>query len=162
MTEKEITMTLFRRFLILTAIMVGISACSSTSIERTSDATVVSASTGDVYSESSLTSSSTVYFSYDNYNIDSIGSDKIKNLAAIVKKNDLNVRVEGHCDERGTREYNLALGEKRANAIAELLIINGVSRANIMTVSYGEEKPSSRGSNEKSWSKNRRALIKTF
>ena len=155
-------MTLHRRFLIFTAIVFGLSACTSTSIERTSDATAVSASTTNVYSESSLTSSSTVYFSYDNYNIDSIGSDKIKNLAAIVKKNGLNVRVEGHCDERGTREYNLALGERRANAIAELLIINGVSRANIMTVSYGEEKPSARGSNESSWSKNRRALIKTF
>ena len=155
-------MTLHRRFFILTAIMFGLSACTSTSIERTSDATAVSASTTNVYSESSLTSSSTVYFSYDNYNIDSIGSDKIKNLAAIVKMNGLNVRVEGHCDERGTREYNLALGERRANAIAELLIINGVSKANIMTVSYGEEKPSARGSNEKSWSKNRRALIKTF
>ena len=155
-------MTLHRRFLIFTAIVFGLSACTSTSIERTSDATAVSASTTNVYSESSLTSSSTVYFSYDNYNIDSIGSDKIKNLASIVKKNGLNVRVEGHCDERGTREYNLALGERRANAIAELLIINGVSRANIMTVSYGEEKPSARGSNESSWSKNRRALIKTF
>ncbi|MDC0028048.1 peptidoglycan-associated lipoprotein Pal [Gammaproteobacteria bacterium] len=155
-------MTLHRRFLILTIILFGLSACTSTSIERTSDATAVSASTTNVYSESSLTSSSTVYFSYDNYNIDSIASDKIKNLAAIVKKNGLNVRVEGHCDERGTREYNLALGERRANAIAELLIINGVSKANIMTVSYGEEKPSARGSNESSWSKNRRALIKTF
>ena len=155
-------MKLHRRFLIFTAIVFGLSACTSTSIERTSDATAISASTTNVYSESSLTSSSTVYFSYDNYNIDSIGSDKIKNLAAIVKKNGLNVRVEGHCDERGTREYNLALGERRANAIAELLIINGVSKANIMTVSYGEEKPSARGSNESSWSKNRRALIKTF
>ncbi len=155
-------MKLQRRFLIFTAIVFGLSACTSTSIERTSDATAVSASTTNVYSESSLTSSSTVYFSYDNYNIDSIGSDKIKNLAAIVKKNGLNVRVEGHCDERGTREYNLALGERRANAIAELLIINGVSKANIMTVSYGEEKPSARGSNESAWSKNRRALIKTF
>ena len=155
-------MKLQRRFLIFTAIVFGLSACTSTSIERTSDATAVSASTTNVYSESSLTSSSTVYFSYDNYNIDSIGSDKIKNLAAIVKKNGLNVKVEGHCDERGTREYNLALGERRANAIAELLIINGVSKANIMTVSYGEEKPSARGSNESSWSKNRRALIKTF
>ena len=155
-------MTLHRRFLILSTILFGLSACTSTSIERTSDATAVSASTTNVYSESSLTSSSTVYFSYDKYNIDSIASDKIKNLAAIIKKNELNVRVEGHCDERGTREYNLALGERRANAIAELLIINGVSKANIMTVSYGEEKPSVRGSNESSWSKNRRALIKTF
>ena len=68
-------MKLQRRFLIFTAIVFGLSACTSTSIERTSDATAVSASTTNVYSESSLTSSSTVYFSYDNYNIDSIGSD---------------------------------------------------------------------------------------
>ena len=155
-------MTLFQKFLALVAIICSLSACTNTTIERTSDATAVPAIATSTYSESSLASSSTVYFSYDNYNINSTGSEKIKSLASIVKENGLNVRVEGHCDERGTREYNLALGEKRANAIAELLIINGVSSNNITTVSYGEEKPASRGSNEKSWSKNRRALIKTF
>lgn len=154
-------MTLFQEFLALVAIICSLSACTNTTIERTSDATAVPAIATSTYSESSLASSSTVYFSYDNYNINSTGSEKIKSLASIVKENGLNVRVEGHCDERGTREYNLALGEKRANAIAELLIINGVSSNNITTVSYGEEKPESRGSNEKSWSKNRRALIKT-
>ena len=154
-------MTLFQKFLALVAIICSLSACTNTTIERTSDATAVPAIATSTYSESSLASSSTVYFSYDNYNINSTGSEKIKSLASIVKENGLNVRVEGHCDERGTREYNLALGEKRANAIAELLIINGVSSSNISTVSYGEEKPASRGSNEKSWSKNRRALIKT-
>ena len=154
-------MTLFQKFLALVAIICSLSACTNTTIERTSDATAVPAIATSTYSESSLASSSTVYFSYDNYNINSTGSEKIKSLASIVKENGLNVRVEGHCDERGTREYNLALGEKRANAIAELLIINGVSSSNITTVSYGEEKPASRGSNEKSWSKNRRALIKT-
>ena len=156
-------MTLFQEFLVLLAIICSLSACTNTTIERTSAATAVPAiATNTTYSESSLASSSTVYFSYDNYNINSTGSEKIKSLASIVTENGLNVRVEGHCDERGTREYNLALGEKRANAIAELLIINGVSSSNITTVSYGEEKPASRGSNEKSWSKNRRALIKTF
>ena len=154
-------MTLFQKFLALVAIICSLSACTNTTIERTSDATAVPAIATSTYSESSLASSSAVYFSYDNYNINSTGSEKIKSLASIVKENGLNVRVEGHCDERGTREYNLALGEKRANAIAELLIINGVSSNNITTVSYGEEKPASRGSNEKSWSKNRRALIKT-
>ena len=154
-------MTLFQEFLALVAIICSLSACTNTTIERTSDATAVPAIATSTYSESSLASSSTVYFSYDNYNINSTGSEKIKSLASIVTENGLNVRVEGHCDERGTREYNLALGEKRANAIAELLIINGVSSSNITTVSYGEEKPASRGSNEKSWSKNRRALIKT-
>ena len=66
------------------------------------------------------------------------------------------MRVEGHCDERGTREYNLALGERRANAIAELLIINGVTIASKKIFIKNAE------INEKSWSKNRRALIKTF
>ena len=155
-------MTIFQEFLVLLTIICGLAACTSTAIERTSDATTVPASVTNTYSEPNLASSSSVYFSYDNYNIDSIGSEKIKNLASLVKKNGANVRVEGHCDERGTREYNLALGERRANAIAELLIINGVSSNKITTVSYGEEKPASRGSNEKSWSKNRRALIKTF
>lgn len=154
-------MTLFQEFLALVVIICSFSACTNTTIERTSEATAVPAIATSTYSEPSLASSSTVYFSYDNYNINSTGSEKIKSLASIVKENGLNVRVEGHCDERGTREYNLALGEKRANAIAELLIINGVSSSNITTVSYGEEKPASRGSNEKSWSKNRRALIKT-
>jgi|TARA_B100000809_G_scaffold257339_1_gene298739 peptidoglycan-associated lipoprotein len=155
-------MTIFQEFLVLLTIICGLAACTSTAIERTSDATTVPASVTNTYSEPNLASSSSVYFSYDNYNIDSIGSEKIKTLASLVKKNGANVRVEGHCDERGTREYNLALGERRANAIAELLIINGVSSNKITTVSYGEEKPASRGSNEKSWSKNRRALIKTF
>ena len=80
----------------------------------------------------------------------------------MIKDNGLSVRVEGHCDERGTREYNLALGEQRAKTVAELLIINGVPSSKISTVSYGEEKPAASGSNENSWSKNRRALVKTF
>ena len=72
------------------------------------------------------------------------------------------IRIEGHCDERGTREYNLALGEKRANAVSELLRVNGVASSKITTVSYGEEKPIALGSNEASWTKNRRAEIKVL
>ena len=87
---------------------------------------------------------------------------KFRTLAKLINDKNLNVRVEGHCDERGTREYNLALGEKRAKTVAELLIINGVSSDKIQTVSYGEEKPIVNGSNERSWSQNRRALVKTF
>jgi len=74
----------------------------------------------------------------------------------------LKIRIEGHCDERGTREYNLALGEKRANAVAEILALNGISSNRIFTVSYGEERPVSEGSNESAWSKNRRAVLKIF
>ena len=93
----------------------------------------------------------------------SVGTiDRILHVAKIIKKEGLSVRIEGHCDERGTREYNLALGENRAKTVAELLVINGVSSSKISTVSYGEEKPVASGSNENSWSQNRRALIKTF
>lgn len=70
------------------------------------------------------------------------------------------VRLEGHADERGTREYNLALGERRANAIANYLIINGIERGRIETVSYGEERPLSFGQDEYSMAQNRRVELK--
>ena len=66
--------------------------------------------------------------------------------------------VEGHCDERGTREYNLALGEKRANAVKDYMIAQGIDAARIRTISYGKERPDVFGSTEDAWAKNRRAL----
>ncbi len=69
------------------------------------------------------------------------------------------VRLEGHADERGTREYNLALGERRANGILNYFIVNGASRSQIETVSYGEERPSQRGSTEQAYSRNRRVEV---
>lgn len=69
------------------------------------------------------------------------------------------VRLEGHADERGTREYNLALGERRANSIRDFLIVNGASRAQLETVSYGEERPAVNGQAESAYSQNRRVEI---
>lgn len=69
------------------------------------------------------------------------------------------VRLEGHADERGTREYNLALGERRANGILNYLIVNGASRSQIEVVSYGEERPAQTGSSENAYSRNRRVEI---
>ena len=69
------------------------------------------------------------------------------------------IRLEGHADERGTREYNLALGERRGNGILNYLIVNGASRSQIEVVSYGEERPAQTGSNENAWSRNRRVEI---
>lgn len=69
------------------------------------------------------------------------------------------VTVEGHTDERGSREYNLALGERRAKAVARILELNGAAKEQVSTVSYGEEKPADPGHNEAAWSKNRRAMI---
>lgn len=69
----------------------------------------------------------------------------------------LTVTIEGHCDERGTREYNLALGERRATAARDFLLAQGVDAARIRTISYGKERPAVSGSNNASWAKNRRA-----
>ncbi len=154
-------MTLTRKsfFIILSFFIV---ACGSISNERTSEASVVSTSASGAYSDQGLTSSNILYFAYDKSDVNSEGRAKLRNLAKIINRDGLSVRIEGHCDERGTREYNLALGESRAKTVAELLVINGVPSSKITTVSYGEEKPAVSGSNESSWSQNRRALIKTF
>lgn len=79
-----------------------------------------------------------------------------KDLAANPSKR---IRLEGHADERGTREYNLALGERRASAILNYLIVNGAARSQIETVSYGEERPAQRGQNESAYQQNRRVEI---
>ena len=147
---------------IITLIVFFLASCSSVSMDRTNDATAISATATGAYSDTGITSNNILYFAYDKSDINSEGRTKIRTLAKLINDNNLSVRVEGHCDERGTREYNLALGEKRAKTVAELLIINGVASDKIDTVSYGEEKPASPGSNEKSWSQNRRALVKTF
>lgn len=70
----------------------------------------------------------------------------------------IKIIVEGHCDERGTREYNIALGEKRANAVKQYLSANGVESSRIKTISYGKERPAFVGASEEIWSKNRRAV----
>ena len=105
----------------------------------------------------------TVYFEFDKFNLNSKSLQTLKSAVSAMKDNkSIRITIAGHADERGTREYNLALGEQRAKTVAELLIINGVPSSKISTVSYGEEKPAASGSNENSWSKNRRALVKTF
>ncbi|MBI1194790.1 MAG: peptidoglycan-associated lipoprotein Pal [Gammaproteobacteria bacterium] len=69
------------------------------------------------------------------------------------------LRLEGHCDERGTRAYNLALGERRAKAVRDLLLLTGASTSQIETISYGEERPAVEGHNEEAWAKNRRVVF---
>tara|TARA_A100001234_G_scaffold200879_2_gene193189 strand:+ start:6574 stop:7092 length:519 start_codon:yes stop_codon:yes gene_type:complete len=103
---------------------------------------------------------SKVYFDYDD---DTLREDSLTDLLSISKlmKENTNytLLVEGHADERGTREYNLALSERRAKAIEDFLVASGVSPFNIEVVGYGEEKPVDSSSNESAWSKNRRAEL---
>jgi len=100
------------------------------------------------------------FFRFDRSDLDSAALQQVyKQAAWITKYPHHTVTIEGHCDERGTREYNLYLGEKRANSVKEQLIKFGVNANQIQTVSYGKERPAVLGSNEVAWSQNRRAVV---
>ncbi|MDX9715434.1 MAG: peptidoglycan-associated lipoprotein Pal [Dissulfurispiraceae bacterium] len=99
-----------------------------------------------------------IYFDFDRYDISEASRPVIKQVAAaLTKTNAVKVIIEGHCDERGTNEYNLSLGEKRAFAVKEYLLTLGIVSNRIQTVSYGEEKPACKESTEECWAQNRRA-----
>ena len=99
----------------------------------------------------------TIYFDFDKSNIRDDARNGLKNNFDMLKSNpDMRVLIEGHCDERGTVEYNLALGERRARAAMEYLANLGISRDRMSIISYGKERPAVLGSNEDAWAKNRR------
>ena len=99
-----------------------------------------------------------IRFDFDKFNLKDEARGILKNHAEWLNKNkDVMIVVEGHCDERGTAEYNLALGERRANAAAKFLVDMGIDAKRIKTLSYGEELPLDPGHNEEAWAKNRRA-----
>ncbi len=100
-----------------------------------------------------------VFYDYDSAVLSADAQKILERQAAWLKQySSLNVTVEGHCDERGTREYNLALGERRAAAAKKYLIGLGVAAKRVSTISYGKERPAVVGSDESSWSQNRRAV----
>jgi peptidoglycan-associated lipoprotein len=100
----------------------------------------------------------TVYFDFDSYALNETAQASLRAMAASLKANaSLKIQVEGHCDERGSNEYNLALGERRSRAVKDFLVGEGVTAAAISTISYGEEKPASQGTGEEAMAKNRRA-----
>lgn len=99
-----------------------------------------------------------VFFEFDSSAITSEAQSTLSKQAQWLASNNSNVTVEGHCDERGTREYNLALGEKRANAVKDFLVSQGVAANRISTISYGKEFPEFLGTNEEAWGKNRRGV----
>jgi peptidoglycan-associated lipoprotein len=99
-----------------------------------------------------------VQFAYDSYALDGAAQEVLKTKAAWLQENvDAKVLIEGHCDERGTVEYNLALGDRRAASCKNFLITLGVDGARLSTVSYGEERPVDMGATEAAWAKNRRS-----
>ncbi|HTL12279.1 MAG TPA: peptidoglycan-associated lipoprotein Pal [Bdellovibrionota bacterium] len=104
----------------------------------------------------------TVNFPYDSYTLTADAKDKLNHNAQMMKdKSSLQIQIEGHCDERGGIQYNLALGEKRANATRKYMIDAGVKGDRITTISFGEERPLDPGHDEAAWAKNRRANFVT-
>ncbi len=99
-----------------------------------------------------------IYFDFDKYDLNARAREVLANKAYFLKQYpNVKILIEGHCDERGTAEYNLALGERRANAAKQYLVQLGISESRISTVSYGKERPIDPGHNEAAWAKNRRA-----
>jgi peptidoglycan-associated lipoprotein len=102
-----------------------------------------------------------VYFEYDSYVLTSAAQGQLRTLAGGMKAGgNVKIQIEGHCDERGSNEYNLALGERRARTVKDFLVGEGVGAEALSTISYGEEKPAAQGAGEEAWLKNRRAEIK--
>lgn len=108
---------------------------------------------------SAMSGADTIYFETDRYNIDAEDMASLRRQAEyLLQYSTARATVEGHADERGTRDYNLALGERRANAAKNYLVSLGVPESRLSTVSYGEERPIATGSNDAAWARNRRAV----
>ena len=145
-----------------------ISSCSSMNVTeevvydggiRTVEAAIQEETSLD-YESKAIFTNATVYFEFDKFNLNSKSLQTLKSAVAAMKDNSsIKITISGHADERGTREYNLALGQRRAESVRDYFAINGINANRIMVKSYGEERPILDGSNEASYSKNRRAEI---
>ena len=164
---------MFQRLLSLTAVAFLFAACE-TAPKVTGDSAAGSASGGTSAAASSSGAAATetqmspadklaqvgntVFFAFDSAELNTESKDTLDRQAAFLNVNPtLMVVVEGHADERGTREYNLALGDRSAVSVRDYLLAKGLNAARIRTVSYGKERPAVAGSTEDSWAKNRRA-----
>ena len=170
----QLTIQYYRNFITIIAATFILAACATTPPETTSSGSSASSSssTASLVQDGVYVGDETiemlavdvpdrVFFSYDSYALTSAAQSTLSKQAKWLKANpSVTISVEGHADERGTREYNLALGQRRAESVANYLIANGIKRNRLITKSYGEERPLSLGSNDSAWSKNRRVEIK--
>lgn len=145
--------------LLLTSAMAVLSACSSNS-----DSLGLGGSDSNAFNGYSIQElqqrENTIYFGFDRYDIDPQYQGVLKAQAAyLMAYPEVNVQVQGFTDERGTPEYNIALGQRRADAVHQYLLNQGVNPAQLSTISYGEEKPAVLGHTEVEAAKNRRAVL---
>jgi peptidoglycan-associated lipoprotein len=149
------------RILTFIAAALLLAGCASDKEASTSD---TSSSTGGTAAPGSIEDfqvnvGDRVFFDFDSYEIRADAQDTLNKQAAwLGQYANYAITVEGHCDERGTREYNLALGERRANAVRNYLVAQGVDPNRIQTISYGKERPEVVGNDEAAWAQNRRGV----
>ena len=148
-------------FLTLLTILI-FSACSSVQLteEAVADQSVAGVSiTSKSTATQAVLANAVVYFEYDQFNLTAKSIQALKGVSELMKRNSkITISIEGHADERGTREYNLALGARRANSAREFLVSRGIESTRIQTVSFGKERPVELCSNEKCYRDNRRAV----
>jgi peptidoglycan-associated lipoprotein len=159
---------------LVAVVMALLSGCSSTGTDTTDTSSAGTSvpssqvSTGSVSTDgvtaTTLGTDTAVprvfYFEFDRAVLNAESTAALRLHAEWLRSNPVNVRLEGHADERGTREYNMALGERRANAVRDFLISEGVNGNLLEVISYGEESPASLDSNETAWALNRRVEMK--
>ena len=151
----------FKKFLVIFLAGVVLTACATQKKEQ-----AVGQMQGDVYTGTETVEylatgvKDRVFFATNKSTLTTASRDTLRKQAAWMraKGKDLTFTIEGHADERGTREYNLALGEKRANAVKDYLLTYGISGGRLSVISYGKERPVNSGSNPLAWSQNRRSV----
>lgn len=144
----------------------GASGSSDTSSSSSSSSSASGGSTSSSSGSSTMTKDeelvsigNKVYFDFDSSALSADAKSTLNAQAAFLRSNpSVRITVEGHADERGTREYNLALGDRRASAARDFLVAQGIDGARIKTISYGKERPEMVGSNDEAWAKNRRSV----
>ena len=152
-----LTKSLKNTFLVI-VLGILISACSTTATKKSA------AGGSDVYTGTDTVKylatgvADRVFFGTNSKNLTSAAKATLDKQAAYIKSSKISVVIEGHADERGTREYNLALGERRANAVRDYLMSKGIAKSSIKVISYGKERPASKESSALAWSQNRRSV----
>lgn len=147
------------RFVAAAATLALLSACASSGSEESDFSSVTAANAAAQEKTIDGEAKDRVFFAFDKANLSQESIDVLKAQARYLKENaDKTVVIQGHTDDRGTREYNIGLGERRANAVRRYLITQGVAAERIEVISFGKEQPAVVGANEDAWAQNRRAV----
>ena len=161
-------MFIFKNNINLIIVLIFISSCSTLNVtqESVNSENIMTIETSGPkddyinYDSQAVFANATIYFEFDKSNLTSKSIQTLKSAVNALKENSsIKITLSGHADERGTREYNLALGQRRAEIVSDYLVLNGIQNQRITVKSYGEERPAVIGQDEQSYAKNRRVDI---